>query len=410
MTSNPKLSKKTQMEIYYSIMPALAYFLQNPDKENKEVEGTAYSIAGVALPPHDQPLGEKDINTFIDALNKYVSDLKQTLNIEPVEDLELQMKQSSDNLYTSVPIIDTKLQELDNVIQAKDAKKVQEILQNFLKTMKPQHQIILLNRAQSRVPYMLMDPRKKAFPGLKYGYADLMRFLCQPVRSGEVNRFTENEYLLGKNKRNPFYNPIWYPIPDNEANAKVEELMGLSRRFYAQKLAQYQVLRYKLSERNLSFEERLDLLDNMLKVVYDIQEHQMNPLELSKLPLPQKEEYQHYANYQGIRPMAKYRKEHFMNLIKMLNTYNREAPSRPAPMETGVEFVSKELDVLHRRRKYMAAADHRSRSRSYGSKRSYGSRHSRGSKRSYGSRHSRSGSRGSKRSRGSRRSRSRSGH
>jgi hypothetical protein len=155
----------------------------------------------------------------------------------------------------------------------------------------------------------------------------------------------------------------------------------------------------------MSFENKLELLDKLLKIVYEIQEHQSNPVELSKLPLPRDSRFERYANYDGLRPMAKYSRQHFMNLIGMLNTYKRAAPEtmgRRAPERTGVEFVSQELDLMNR------ASGRSEYSGSHGSRRSHGSRHSTRSKNSSGSRHSHGSrhSRGSWHSRSSRRSQS----
>lgn len=373
----PKLSTKDRENILQQLLPSLIYFMFNPEKENvSRNQMQYYSIRGIELPPDNQPLDEKTLDTFLNAMNKVLETLKSGLDLRDLDyDDEMRNKQTATNLHESIPLIDTKLMDLNNVIQMKDATKVQEILRNYLRAMKPQHQIILLNRAQTKLPYMIMDPTRKALPGMKYGYADLMRFLCNPVHTGEVRRFTQNEYLLGKDKNNPFYSPIWYPIPDIEGNTKIEELMKMSRRFYAQKIAQYQVLKHKIYSEKLSFDQRLDLVDSLLKIMYEIQEHQFNPVELSKLPLPQSENspYRHYANYEGIRPMAKYRRDHFMNLIKMLNTYKRVAPytrSRKTPENTGVEFVSQELTMMNQPhgitqlRKRKTRSRSRSRSRS----------------------------------------------
>ena len=117
--------------------------------------------------------------------------------------------------------------------------RLQALSQQFLGSISnPSLSLFYLNELQRKMPFMMADPRPQMFARkpkvVKYGYADLFRFMGHPFGPG-----------MARVKENPFYHPISYPIPDPAANRallsmldsnsiqklhKLKEIVGNSRK------------------------------------------------------------------------------------------------------------------------------------------------------------------------------------
>lgn len=90
--------------------------------------------------------------------------------------------------------------------------RFQAMAQEFLGGVdNPATSLYYLNEMQKYAPFMVADPRPQPLgpqpKSVKYGYADLFRFMGYPFSEG-----------MARIKENPFYHPIRYPIPDPTAN------------------------------------------------------------------------------------------------------------------------------------------------------------------------------------------------
>lgn len=238
--------------------------------------------------------------------------------------------------------------------------KFQAIVRQFLRSQKPSMQLVLLNRIQKHTPFMLMDPRRKMQSSMQYGYADLLRFLCNPVKSGEVYKFIKAD-PIGKRSdgtfiNNPFYNPIQYDVPDERGNYLLEQLYNGSRTYYMKKFEELNFLRKELSTEKLSAQKKKEKLHAILVILKEIQDRRFDPVHLSKTLKGQE------------RPMATYRKDHFFELLRQISTRKKEAPAsygKSAPSKTGVELTGSELKKVskgrnksHKRRPKSKARKH----------------------------------------------------
>lgn len=246
-----------------------------------------------------------------------------------------------------------------------DTKKFQEIVKKYIKSINPKHQLYVLNRIQSSTPFMLMNPAKLLPPRIarqiKYGYADLLRFLCNPVFNEDVARFNEVgqninmhtvkkvpegiEMGTNKYKGNPFYNPIWYPIPDNRSNILIDDLMSRNKAFYESKIRQIQQLFFEVNNTRMDESAAIKRLNQILHLMVDIYDRENNPVYLSKDPvLVDKPDLYEYANFKNERPMETYNREHMMDTIYMLLSNKRAAPQTydNKPMRnTGINLVER---------------------------------------------------------------------
>lgn len=204
-----------------------------------------------------------------------------------------------------------------------------ELVRQHVRALHPSKKLLVLNLVQRKTPFMLMNPAQR-FTGADYGYADLLRFLCAPVKSGEVAHFI-------KNGDNPFYQPIRYSMPDKEGNQQLAMLMLNTRQFYIHKLVELMELNKQFQGGRHSLETQMNLIDKMVHILKEVYLFRMNPLALSQIDNNQK------------RPMSTYRKDHYLDLLMMLTTKKRAQPAtfgtKPPTHNTGVEFVNHELNV-----------------------------------------------------------------
>lgn len=248
----------------------------------------------------------------------------------------------------------------------KDTAKFQELVKKYIKSINPKHQLYVLNRIQANTPFMLINPAKLLPPRIvkqiKYGYADLLRFLCNSVFNEDIARFNEvgqpiemytiknmssKEIEVGTNKYkgNPFYNPIWYPIPDNRSNILIDDLMNRNKAFYESKKRQIQQLYYEVNNTRMDETTAIKKVNQILHLMVDIYDRENNPVYLSKDPvLVDKPELYEYANFKNERPMETYNREHMMDTIYMLLSNKRAAPQTygNTPMHnTGINVVER---------------------------------------------------------------------
>lgn len=209
--------------------------------------------------------------------------------------------------------------------------KFQAVVRQFLRSQKPSMQLVMLNKVQKHTPFMLMNPDRKFDRGFSYGYADLLRFLCDPVKSGEVYKFIKAD-PIGKRSdgtfvNNPFYNPIRYDVPDERGNYLLEQLYQGSREYYKKKFAELEFLKKELLDKKLSQEKKKEKLHSMMVILKEIQDKRFDPIHLSKTIKGQE------------RPMETYRKDHFFELLRQITTRKKMAPAsygKSAPHTTGV--------------------------------------------------------------------------
>ncbi len=219
--------------------------------------------------------------------------------------------------------------------------KFQAIVRQFLRSQKPSMQLVLLNRIQKHTPFMLMNPDRKLERGFSYGYADLLRFLCNPVKTGEVYKFIKAD-PIGKRAdgtfvNNPFYNPIRYDVPDERGNYLLEQLYQGSREYYMKKFAELEFLKKELVDKKLSQEKKKEKLHSMMVILKEIQDKRFDPVHLSKTLKGQE------------RPMETYRKDHFFELLRQITTRKKMAPAshgKSAPGKTGVSITGPGLKKM----------------------------------------------------------------
>ena len=232
-------------------------------------------------------------------------------------------------------------------------KDFQAMVRKFIRSVPSEKKLLFLNKIQKKTPFNLMNPNLKYKKDFVYGYADLIRFSCSPVESGEVARFiknspgmamefneTEGKFVPSKSELpNPFYNPIRYQIPDIEGNKRLEEIIIGSRKFQEQKMMEIRSLRQYIGKKNVSEADARARLNAIIKIYVDIYKYQTNPVFLSMF-VPGQE-----------RPISQYRKTHFKQLLEQLVTRKRLHPAtkgRHAPEGfTGFKISGPELDRLN---------------------------------------------------------------
>ena len=228
-----------------------------------------------------------------------------------------------------------------------DKTKFQQAVKQYLRSVPASKQVLLLNRIQKNTPFLIMDPMRKFHHGFQYGPADLLRFVCEPIQSGEVYRFIktnagtrtviENGHKVVKQLENPFYNPIRYPLPDVMANRILTQLMMGTREFYLRKLDDLAKLLNLIKHKKATKPQKMAGTSKAFKILQEIYEKRNNPVYLSQFVKGQE------------RPMHEYRKSHFIELLEQLSTTKRAHPAtlgEQAPETTGVSIVGHELGVV----------------------------------------------------------------
>lgn len=357
--------------------------VQDPENPNK-------SIWTVNYPPTQKPFTEKNAESLVTKLSAHI--LQDLKSMEDTEKATLEVK---DMDKAQIPIYEAVIPEPsgDKETDEREYKKNQEelrlkfqnIVRRFLRSEKnPATQLAFLNKIQQQTKFHLFNPdgsrkaqRSKhgssAYNSLKYGYADLLRFLCEPVKSGEVARLTranpigyryvvdengeykrnyKGEYVKaelvtdGKTRyrkestSNPFYNPIQYDVPDERGNELLERLYVGARQYYAKKVAELAYLKKELKTKP-SKERRRSILENMLLIFRQIHDNRFDPIHLSKQIKGQQ------------RPMETYRNEHFYELLEQMSTRKRLAPTsvreRPPRGNTGISITNPVLDHVEKK-------------------------------------------------------------
>ena len=366
--------------------------IQDPKNPSK-------SIWSITYPPTQKPFSEKNAESLVKLLSEGI--LKNIKEMDEAEQVTAEkMEKAQVPVYEAIipdPSGDKEADEREYKKNQEELRlKFQNIVRRFLRSEKnPATQLAFLNKIQQQTKFHLFNPdgsrkaqRSKhgssAYNSLKYGYADLLRFLCEPVKSGEVARLTQanpigqhyvvdnenGEYIRtykgeyvkanvgitdGKTRyrkeatTNPFYNPIQYDVPDERGNELLERLYVGARQYYAKKVAELAYLKKELQTKP-SKDRRRSILENMLLIFRQIHDNRFDPIHLSKQIKGQQ------------RPMETYRNEHFYELLEQMSTRKRLAPAsvreRPPRGNTGISLTNPVLDNVekkttkhHKRRK-----------------------------------------------------------
>lgn len=355
----------------------------------QDPEDATKSIWSVIYPPTQKPFTEKNAEALVKLLTvqlkQDIDDLNksETATAKDMEKAQVPVYEAE----VPKPSGDEKADELKYKENQEELRlKFQNIVRRFLRSEKnPATQLAFLNKIQQQTKFHLFNPdgsrktqRSKhgssAYQSLKYGYADLLRFLCEPVKSGEVARLTQanpigHRYVVdnenGEYKRNykgeyvkadlvtdgktryrkeptsnPFYNPIQYDVPDERGNELLERLYVGARQYYAKKVAELAYLKKELKTKP-SKERRRSILENMLLIFRQIHDNRFDPIHLSKQIKGQQ------------RPMETYRNEHFYELLEQMSTRKRLAPvsvrERPPRGKTGISISNPVLDHVEKK-------------------------------------------------------------
>lgn len=245
---------------------------------------------------------------------------------------------------------------------ANSVLKFQRAVHAYITSLHPSKQLVVLNKIQAETPFLLLDPRRKFKGPINYGFADLLNFICNPIKTGETIKFlkvypnTNLDQATPNDPVNPFYNPIYYPIPDVAGNANLQSFYDQNRAFFTQKARQLQVIQHQIYNERLTEKDFIRKLDEILQIYVAIFERENNPVELSRMvswnEMSNASEYSNYANYVSPnekqaapwstgRPMADWRKSHFWDVVHMLTTRAKAAPASLhdfGPVETGVSI------------------------------------------------------------------------
>lgn len=321
---------------YFSedILPLIISFAVNEiDRTGKAI--TVFDIVN--------PLSGK--NFKIDEVQRIADSVYGTLKKELVtfNNSPQQQRTEEENIEDLLPMYDvlpsgSKATKKEIAKSDQNRGKFQSIVRQFLRSQKPGMQLTMLNKVQNHTPFMLMNPDRKLERGFSYGYADLLRFLCDPVKSGEVYKFIKAD-PIGKRAdgsfvNNPFYNPIRYDVPDERGNHLLEQLYQGSREYYKKKFAEMEFLKKELTDKKLSQDKKKEKLHSMMIILKEIQDKRFDPVHLSK-------------SFKGQqRPMETYRKDHFFELLRQITTRKKMDPAsygKSAPGKTGVSIVGPEL-------------------------------------------------------------------
>lgn len=367
----------------------LTFLLDSVAQEDKTLWELRYPLTGKLVT-------ERDMISLIKKLNKRFEDMQNEFP-EPLtfEDENILEPGDIREGLAQVPIYEPAQydfgseeasREANQEAKLKSRLKFQKVVRKFIRDSQPSQQLALLNSVQKNTKWSLFNPMQKkpkqetAFNKLRYGYADLLRFLCDPVKSGTVQRLTranptgykyvidddEGEYAYngkeyikwdpikhtGMHKYrkvqtvNPFYQPILYDVPDEDANERLENLYKGARKYYKKKLDELNYLHKEL-ERSESKEHRKRIIENILLIYRQIYDNRFDPIHLSKQIKGQE------------RPIETYRQEHFNETLQQLVTRNKLAPgtfrAKP-PGRTGVEInpnlaIMKQLDKVRNQKK-----------------------------------------------------------
>lgn len=362
--------------------------VKNEENENK-------SVWSVVYPPTQKLFSENDANKLIQLLS---GGLKNDLEKFEKSERDAQEKVNSfqelptyEDKRSHIPMYETAVHPEDSAKTQKNEealrKRFQDVVRNFLRAQKnPAAQLAFLNKIQKQTKFHLFNTHNvgrskgsSTMQSLKYGYADLLRFLCEPVKSGQVAKFTKSDPLghryvvLKKDEAseytgkkyvknhdgtyteespnttdgrtryrkeattNPFYNPIQYDVPDQRSNELLEKLYVGARQYYAKKISELAYLKKKLKEKP-SKERRKSILENMLLIFRQIHDNRFDPIHLSKQIKGQE------------RPMETYRNEHFYELLEQLSTRKRLHPAsvgeRPPNGNTGISLNNPTLALV----------------------------------------------------------------
>lgn len=287
------------------IFPHMVYLQSGPETQ-------ITSLFQVVNPLTGKIFSVEEVKEVIkDKMSEIETNLKQTK-----EDAENELKGKD---WPRLPAWNSKMDKFDFA----------EAVRQYVRSFHPSKKLLVLNAVQQKTPFMLMDPTRR-FTGMDYGYADLLRFLCGPVKSGQVAHFI-------KEGDNPFYQPIRYPLPDKEGNQQLAMLLLNTRQFYFRKFQELVEMNRRLAEAGHTLETQMELLDRMVHILKEVYLFRMNPLAMSEMDPTQK------------RPLAGYRKDNYLDLLLMLTTKKRAMPmtfgNKPPKRGTGVEFVDPELRV-----------------------------------------------------------------
>lgn len=300
------------------------------------------TIFDLINPLTEKPFHEKEVES---AVGKLYHELKKSI-VELGDSYDNSLKQFTEQFdaykdvdYSHGTIPQFRASTGDKESDDKKRLAFQKQIRQFLKTREPSQQLVLLNKIQRDTPFLIADPSRKLMPRLKYGYADLLRFLCEPVKSGRVARFSKT----GDPSKNPFYQPIrYYPIPDEEGNELLERIHSSSYKYQKEKLKELEYLYKEIKSKGISKEKKMNKLNMIIIVMKELYDIQKDPVSLSKLIKGQE------------RPMESYRNAHFIELLRQLNTRKKMAPAtygEKAPMNTGINLVGDKIKAVKGRRK-----------------------------------------------------------
>lgn len=322
---------------------------------------------------------ERDMLTLIKKLNKEFEDIQSQItdqfpdqlmnsDITDPEDLRVQNNLAHIPMYEPVQYGD---EQRDKEAKLRSRVKFQNEVRRFIRGSKPAQQLAILNAIQKNTKFSIFNPMQKkrvdntAFDKLRYGYADLLRFLCEPTKSGITEKLTKanplgNRFVLdnsvmdsdaytynGKNYvrydpnihmgmnryrkelvTNPFYQPILYDVPDDNANERLENLYIGARKYYKKKMEELTYLHKELANAD-SNQRKRNIIENILLIYRQIYDNRFDPIHLSKQIKGQE------------RPMEKYRQDHFIETLQQLVTRSKIAPGARGikpPAVTGVHI------------------------------------------------------------------------
>jgi hypothetical protein len=145
-----------------------------------------YTASAIAADP------DHDITNVQNILTQKNFTIEEATNLakKAAKDLE---KNFDDRAYTESEFSDDSLTGTlplfkmtgDKLTDAQKKAKFQKMVRSYLRSKHPSQQIVLLNKIQAKTPFTILKPEQLlSQQGIKYGYADLLRFMCDPVKTG----------------------------------------------------------------------------------------------------------------------------------------------------------------------------------------------------------------------------------
>lgn len=179
-------------------------------------------------------------------------------------------------------------------------ERFQLLAKNYVAKLPANLQLAELNTLQKGLPFKLAHPSRERMEGsVKYGYADLYRFLGYPFGEGMAHLPFDKDTKKG----NPFYAP-YGPVPDaqmNDALKKVLEQNPMYKLAAMLKMAKSLNREYSGNEKGMNQDDRVKSLKKQL---INFLEMYGNPLR-KKIPILPED-----------LPIASYRHKNFNHMLR----------------------------------------------------------------------------------------------